>query len=121
MSYYYDKKSILEEYGFEIDLFGENSIIVRQVPYLIKDNNQNEISEIIEDVLESDKSDWLDNLIIDLSCKSAIKSNTELTDEKIREFVDFMIDNKITSCPHGRPLFFTLSFNEMGRKLKRII
>lgn len=121
MSYYYDKKSILEEYGFEIDLFGENSIIVRQVPYLIKDNNQNEISEIIEDVLESDKSDWLDNLIIDLSCKSAIKSNTELTDEKIREFVDFMIDNKITSCPHGRPLFFTLSFSEMGRKLKRII
>lgn len=118
---YQNKKEILTEYGFEIDLFGFNEIVIRQVPYLIIDNKPEEIQEIVETILDNGKSDWLDQLIIDLSCKSAIKANTILTDEDIRQFIDFMIDNKITNCPHGRPLFFCMSFNEINRKLKRII
>lgn len=115
------KKDIFEQFGFEIDDFGEYDILVRCVPYLIVDNSPDEIREIVESMIDNNKPDWLDNLIKDLSCKSAIKSNTILTQEKIKEFIDFMIENKITNCPHGRPLFFTMSFNEIGRKFKRII
>lgn len=115
------KGKILEEYGFDIVPFGPMDVLVREVPYLIVDNDIEEIREIIETIIDNDKSNWLDLLIMELSCKSAIKVNTILDETKIREFIDFMIDKKITNCPHGRPIFFTMSFNEMNRKLKRII
>ena len=118
---YNSKTEILEQYGFELSPFGINDFIVRQVPYLIENNSEEDIKDIIESIIDDNKSDWLDNLMIDLSCKSAIKINTEMTNEKIQEFVDYMIEHKLTNCPHGRPIFFMMSFNEMNRKLRRNI
>lgn len=118
---YNSKTEILEQYGFELSPFGINDFLIRQVPYLIENNTEEEIKDIVENIIDNNKSDWLDILMVDLSCKSAIKINTEMTNEKIKEFVDYMIENKLTNCPHGRPIFFMMSFNEMNRKLRRNI
>lgn len=118
---YNAKTEILEQYGFELSPFGINDFIIRQVPYLIENNSEEEIKDIVENIIDNNKSDWLDLLMVDLSCKSAIKVNTEITEEKIKEFVDYMIEHKLTNCPHGRPIFFIMSFNEMNRKLRRNI
>lgn len=121
MELFYQKQEILEQYGFDICLFGNSDLLIREVPYLIADNNGEEIIDIVETIIENNKSDWLDLLSIELSCKSAIKANTNMTIEIIKEFINYMIDNKLTNCPHGRPIFFTMSFNEMNRKLRRTI
>jgi len=81
------------------------------------------VTETIEEILDTNNnsSNWLEKMILSVSCKSAIKANMELTLEQMEEIVSTIFEKRYTNCPHGRPLYITLPLSELERKFRRII
>ena len=115
-----DKEEELYRLGFIIEDFGINTIAVRGIPEGMDPSN---VTETIEEILDTNNnsSNWLEKMILSVSCKSAIKANMELTLEQMEEIVSTIFEKRYTNCPHGRPLYITLPLSELERKFRRII
>ena len=115
-----DKEEELYRLGFIIEDFGINTIAVRGIPEGMDPSN---VTETIEEILDTNNnsSNWLEKMILSVSCKSAIKANMELTLEQMEKIVSTIFEKRYTNCPHGRPLYITLPLSELERKFRRII
>lgn len=115
---------IFEELGFEIEIFGKDSILVRAVPKELEGRNVEEVMrEIMEDLTEIPGKEaglGLEEIAAATSCKLAVKAGTPLPKEEMERLLSelFLCDNPAI-CPHGRPTYFTLPFSEIERRFKR--
>lgn len=116
---------LLCKLGFGIELFGEESIMIREVPYLF---NQPMSLNAFKDMLDSIDLKKVENLyemkeahIIQLSCKSAIKAHDQLTHAECKALIESLLtlENPYT-CPHGRPTLVKLSKTDIEKIFKRI-
>jgi DNA mismatch repair protein MutL len=59
-------------------------------------------------------------LVTSASCQAAIKVNYPLTREGMQRLLDdlFLTENP-TTCPHGRPIIFRLTLEEIERAFRR--
>lgn len=114
-------KDELSYFGFQVEPFGSDSMIVREVPVGIDiEELENILSQILSDGMD-DYNDWLKHALISTSCKSAIKAYEELDDETMEFIVREITLNQITNCPHGRPIFTSTPVTELHKKFKRIL
>ena len=115
----------LQKLGFEIDEFGQNSFIVRAVPALTgKVPATTLLSDIASDLRTLGQSEQLtirqENLRKSLACHSAIKAGEQLTSQEMAALIrDLFLTENPTTCPHGRPLIFTVSEAEILKKFHR--
>jgi DNA mismatch repair protein MutL len=64
----------------------------------------------------------IDNIVHDLACKSAIRSNDKTSNEEMLSLAKQIIFNeKIRHCPHGRPVMFIMSRKDLEKQFKRIV
>jgi len=116
---------ILNQLGFDIEFFGENSLAVRQVPIILGQPCSGAmISELLDTINEyrKDFSAIYEKTIIQMACKSAIKAGESLTNKEIEELITKLFNTEQPyTCPHGRPTVITLGKNEIEKKFKRII
>ncbi len=111
--------------GFEVDWFGDRTLVVRGLPEL--GAACEEVSQLLQDLLdgttetEAGSQRVREKIAISLSCRAAIKINTLLTADKMRWLVDelFRCDNPYT-CPHGRPIILRMEIEDILRGFKRI-
>jgi len=120
--------SHLEEFqsiGFEIDPIGEKSYALRSVPSVV---DQKDPKEIVREILdefsflkkEGKGVEPIQTILVTLACHSAIKGNFSLRREEIEKLVASLSPfNLSATCPHGRPIFFILSLEEINKKFKR--
>ena len=115
---------LLEELGFEISEFGEHTVLVRQVPM---DLNQDDAAEALEtlaaDLLagRKERKDTVrDELLHTVACKAAIKAGWVTSDTELLALVkEVMAREDLKHCPHGRPICITLSKKQLERQFKR--
>lgn len=112
---------ILKTFGFEIDFFGKNDILVRAVPNLkFSSSIETLVRDIIEDLKNIKiKNSLIEDIVITASCKNAIKVNQALSNEEIEILLDklYLIDEY--TCPHGRPIILKLSIDDIEKSFKR--
>ncbi len=111
--------------GFEIEDFGDDSIVIRAMP----DDIMGVDPEILFDELLNTLTKDIGTISVDffveklstMACKAAIKGNTEISTMEADALIDEMLtlDNPY-NCPHGRPTMISLTKNEIERKFKRI-
>ena len=119
-----ENAALLEELGFEIDEFGENTVALRQIPM---DLGPEEAAETVEtlaaDLLSGrkDSPDTIrDELLHTVACKAAIKAGWVTSDEELLALVkQVMGDENLKYCPHGRPICVTLSKKQLEKQFKR--
>lgn len=116
-------KKILESLGFEIDIFGPSSVIIKGIPdFMSIEEGKNFAAELIENL---DTTDIFNNKIaidklITKSCKSAIKAHDYLTSEEIVGLLSSLKKCRNPySCPHGRPTIVKFTQYELERMFKR--
>ncbi|MFA5034850.1 MAG: hypothetical protein WC500_03630, partial [Candidatus Margulisiibacteriota bacterium] len=115
----------LQKLGFEIEEFGQNSFIVRAVPALNgKVSATTLLSDIASDLRALGQSEQLairqENLRKSLACHSAIKAGEPLTSQEMAALIrDLFLTENPTTCPHGRPLIFTIPETEILKKFHR--
>lgn len=115
---------ILEDLKFKIEEFGINSIIVKQHPTWLPTYNIEESIRTIIDVIIREKDfsieKFNEKIATMMSCKHAIKANTHLTDEDMRDLVEELRECKNPfNCPHGRPTVISFSNYDLEKLFKR--
>ncbi|GKU24714.1 DNA mismatch repair endonuclease MutL [Clostridium folliculivorans] len=120
-----ENKSIFEKAGFLIEDFGDNSILLKEVPYFLdKLNPKSLLLDIIDNLknLGSGKTSEVKyNRIATMACKAAVKAHDLLSTEEMYELLNTLrfIDDPF-HCPHGRPTIIKLTLNELEKKFRRI-
>ncbi len=114
----------LEKFGFITEDFGRGTVLVRSIPFWIKQNEAESILGEIANSIAECKHDLtpekLDNLYANISCRAAIKANDKNSKLELETIVDILLnDEKIRYCPHGRPVSVSLSKNKLERMFGR--
>ncbi len=113
------------ELGFEYEIFGEKTIVLRAVPDLPRKRFEREsfidlIALAENDLL--DKVDLIDEMYHTLACKAAIKANDPLSREEIIALIkDLQKLKNPYQCPHGRPTIVYLDRQDLDKLFKRIV
>jgi DNA mismatch repair protein MutL len=116
-----------KEMGFEIEPVGERLFAIRSVPSFI---DQKDVKEIVRGILDelssSEKEEkgkvegTIHSLLITLACHSAIRGNYVLKREEIDQLMESLVAfPSSATCPHGRPIFFTLPLDELRKQFRR--
>ena len=116
---------LLTDMGFKIEEFGVNSIIIKEHPTWLNDNNALEnIKRLIEMVINLESNFKLerfrDSLAALMACKRSIKANTSISKEEMESLIANLrlCDNPFT-CPHGRPTIIKYTNYDLEKLFKR--
>ena len=115
----------LKDAGLGVERYGENTILVKQIPALLTGCNLEElISDVIEEVGDTGKTENIDEIrdkiLVLMACKSAVKANHKLTDAEVVALCkDLDSISFAATCPHGRPTYAVLDIRDLERMFKR--
>ena len=117
-------KELLEELGFELDEFGENTVLLRQIPMdLSPDLAAESVETLAADLLSGrreSKDTVRDELLHTVACKAAIKAGWKNDEKELLAVVkEVMSREELKYCPHGRPICVTLSRKQLEKQFKR--
>ena len=119
-----DNISLLEKSGFEVEDFGNSSIVVRAIPAFLVDEDVNSlISEIAEKLRKTGlvETKREDDLFHTVACKAAIKAGWNTTKAEMQSLAEKVLRNDdIMYCPHGRPVAFEIKKKELEKQFGRI-
>ena len=115
---------VFKNFGFEVEIFGMNNILIRGVPNLFgTPQSEKFILELIDNIDKiSNNYDLKDDRFAVMACKSAIKANDRIQNIEIESLFRQLekCENPYT-CPHGRPTMVEISKVEIEKMFKRIM
>ena len=117
-------KELLDELGFEIDEFGENTLVLRQIPMDLDPAHAAEaMEEMAADLLNGrrEKATTVrDEILHTVACKAAIKAGWKNDEAELLAVAkEVMAREDLRHCPHGRPICITLSKKQLEKQFKR--
>lgn len=120
------KQDMLNKIGFIFEDFGNNSIIIRGIPYLLEGCSPKDVFlELAEKIFSSLKpvsTPLADEIMHTVACKAAIKANKKLDDSEVeRLLAELAATGRRYTCPHGRPTIIRLTKYEIEKMFKRIV
>ena len=117
-------RDMLAELGFEIEEFGDNTVLLRQIPMDLSPEDAAETLEALADSLLSgrrEKPDTVrDELLHTVACKAAIKAGWKNDEQELLAVAaQVMSREDLKYCPHGRPICISLSKKNLEKQFKR--
>lgn len=119
-----DNRELLSYAGFEIDDFGAGTVVVRECPVEL---GEQDVSQIIQELAgyllssrqpEPEQLDWIYH---STACRAAIKAGDKTSDYELIKFVKMLLlDDTIRYCPHGRPVFIEMTKSQLEKQFGRI-
>ena len=116
---------LLEELGFEIEEFGENTVLARQIPMDLSEEAAAEALETLADDLlngrRESRDTVRDTLLHTVACKAAIKAGWVSDEKELLAIAKAVMEREdLKYCPHGRPICVSLSQKMLEKQFKRI-
>ena len=114
----------VEKVGYEIELFGQNTIKLNAIPAaLSQDNAGNTFKDMLSRAIDSGSSSTsrtdLETVAMS-ACKAAVKANDKLTvEEAVALLKQLSLCEQPFTCPHGRPTILNISTREIERRFGR--
>ena len=117
----FENIDVFQNFGFDIDEFSENEIVIRAVPaFDFRDSIENVFLQLLLDLKnEVEIKDLRENIIISMSCKGAIKAGQKLDISEMQNMVRRIHEVGKYTCPHGRPIILKLSKNDLDKMFGR--
>ena len=117
----FENINIFNDFGFDIDEFSENEIVIRAVPaFDFRDSIENVFLQLLLDLKnEVEVKDLRENIIISMSCKGAVKAGQKLDMFEMQNMVRRIHEVGKYTCPHGRPIIVKLSKNDLDKMFGR--
>lgn len=112
-------------YGFEVELFGKDSFVIKSVPMIlsgmeIKPLVIGMVDRIMESGLAANMEKSLDACLKLMACHGAIRANQSLTLAEMSTVIKELEACRIPAhCPHGRPTWIQWPRQEIERLFKR--
>lgn len=113
---------ILINTGFDIEIFGENSVKINGIPDLeYKAKTQNIFMDILDEMLTNERTsikDVEERFIATVACKAAVKANMDLSVPEVENLIQNLLSlNNPYTCPHGRPTTIKIGRDFIKNKL----
>ncbi len=111
--------------GFEIEPYGEDSVILRGVP---ADTDASDAVPMVEEICDKLKRgsgvshvDTIDDILHTVACKAAIKAGWSTEDLELIDIAKEVVSGRVKYCPHGRPVAITLTQKQLEKEFSRIV
>lgn len=115
---------LLQDFGYEIEDFGGNAVLIRQIPADIDaadaESSLMELAELFRAGRHPDPISLRDDVLHTIACKAAIKAGWH-TEPAERDALihEVLTRDDIKYCPHGRPVCITLTKHQLEHQFKR--
>ncbi len=108
-------------HGFELEPFGEASLLVRALPRALAAGDLREnIARFLDVMLEEGESDGRDRVAMSLACHGAIRAGKTLAPDEMRDLVRQLEATETPhTCPHGRPTMVHVSAEMLAKGFGR--
>ena len=120
-----DNDKIFESAGFEVEIFGDDAVLVRAIPDILNgDNIQELIRDVAQELFEIGSQNSIDQkidtIISTSSCYGSVRSGRDLSIEEMNALLRKMeITPNSNQCNHGRPTSIKLSLKDIEKLFKR--
>ena len=119
-----DNLPLLEELGFEAQEFGDNTLLIRQIPMDLSAEQAADALETLAADLQNgrreQKDTVRDTLLHTVACKAAIKAGWQSSEAELKKLAEQVLSrDDLKHCPHGRPICISLSKKQLERQFKR--
>ncbi|MFW6001115.1 MAG: DNA mismatch repair endonuclease MutL [Halanaerobium sp.] len=118
-------KDVINEFGIEFSDFGGNTILIQEVPVILKNKStRNIIEELIAELSEAGKgltpAEVEKSMIEYLACRTAVKAGKPLNRKESIELIkDLYKTENPYRCPHSRPVMINISREEIEKGIGR--
>ena len=121
-----EARPFLEKIGFEMELFGEGSYVIRAYPAILDEENpiaclRNFLEEKEDGRQKTGLEHVQEEIAALIACKrQSVKAHDPMTPEAMQHLLMRLAgcENPF-NCPHGRPTIFKYSFSELEKFFKR--
>ena len=116
---------VAHEYGVKIEIFGNNSIIVREIPVILGNCNIKEfVLDLIDELVETSNIDSLEEKInkvcSSMACHGSIRAGRNMEVDEMNDLLRRMEDTPFSGqCNHGRPTYVELKLNDIEKLFGR--
>ena len=115
---------MLEELGFQLEEFGDSTVLLRQIPMdLSPDDAAEAVESLAADLLNGrreHKDTVRDELLHTVACKAAIKAGWVTDEQELYAVAKAVMEREdLKYCPHGRPICVSLSKKQVEKQFKR--
>lgn len=119
-----NNKEIFDKMGLSVENFGNNAIIINNIPVIFCDANIRDIFFTILDSLRDPKKSSIGteiDKIIKNACVKSVKSGDRLHLPEVNRLIDDLRNTESPyTCPHGRPVIIKMTKYEIERMFERI-
>ena len=112
--------------GFDIEDFGNQTLLVREIPQAAgglqgKEQIQQLFLELSNQERAFKKSDLMLKTLVTMSCKGSVKANQWLPQQQMQDLIEQLGRcEDASTCPHGRPTYYRLSVIDLDKFFKRV-
>ena len=116
--------AMLSHMQIECECFGEDSLIIREIPIWLKDTNLTKYKNDIFDYYQSNHKIEAESLrkaaLASLACHSSIRFNRNLNLEEMKQVIeDLKKCEQPFHCPHGRPTLICITDEQLIKEFNR--
>jgi DNA mismatch repair protein MutL len=115
----------LQGAGFEAEPFGGDAVVVKAVPVLLSRVHPGVLlRDLADEMSEWGKpralKDLKERVLMFMACRGAVKASQALSLPEVEELLRKLDDVPFaSSCPHGRPVFTQITFQELEKLFRR--
>lgn len=119
------QSSLMKQFGFEVELSGDDSIVLRAVPTLLaKSCPETLLLTFIDELIAKDPSSSIElqinKILATIGCHSAIRVNRALSIIEMNALLRQMEKTEFAeACNHGRPTYKILTMSELDALFSR--
>ncbi len=117
---------LFSKVGFELEEFGANTILIRAIPAPLPTRIAAQtVTDLLDKLTEKPHTEIeipeaLDDALITLACRSAVKAGDTLDSKEMINLVRELSEAKLPfNCPHSRPIIIEMGRDELERRFHR--
>ena len=115
----------LAQLGLRVERIGPESIVIRQIPALLRDADvERLVRDVLADLVEHGQSDRIEahlyQLLSTMACHGSVRANHQLTIPEMNSLLrDMEATERSGQCNHGRPTWAVMSMAELDKLFLR--
>ena len=119
-----ENRELLSSLGFEVEEFGTDTLLIRQIPMDISQDDAAATLEAMATDLAMGRREKAttvrDEILHTVACKAAIKAGWITDKKELAALVETVMSREeLKYCPHGRPICISLSKKQLEKQFKR--